>query len=205
MAKARRPRISGYLSEQQRSQRGPIARRMQPDFRHGLLEGDSLVGRSMLQRQRTRLHAFSLRATKKSLMSTVSRFGVSLEEDLLAAFDLSIGGQGYQNRSEAIRDLIRDHLIQKRVVQGDAEVIGVVTLVYDHRVHRLSDVLADMQHKAEVVVNASLHIHLDEHNCLEVIVIRGRGNKVHEIAGKLIATKGVQNGKLVTTSPELQH
>jgi CopG family transcriptional regulator, nickel-responsive regulator len=138
-------------------------------------------------------------------MSTVSRFGVSLEEDLLAAFDLSIGGQGYQNRSEAIRDLIRDHLIQKRVGQGDTEVIGVVTLVYDHRVHRLSDVLADMQHRAEVAVNASLHIHLDEHNCLEVIVIRGRGDKVHAIAGKLIATKGVQNGKLVTTSPELKH
>ena len=140
----------------------------------------------------------------RELMSTVSRFGVSLEEDLLAAFDLSIGGQGYQNRSEAIRDLIRDHLIQKRIGQGATDVIGVVTLVYDHRVHRLSDILADLQHKAEAV-NASLHIHLDEHNCLEVIVIRGRGDKVHEIAGKLIATKGVQNGKLVTTTSELKH
>lgn len=138
-------------------------------------------------------------------MHHLSRFGVSLEEDLLSAFDHSIDGLGYQNRSEAIRDLIRDHLIQKRVGQGDSEVIGVVTLVYDHRVHRLSDVLAEMQHKAELTVNASLHIHLDEHNCLEVIVIRGRGDKVHEIAGKLIATKGVQNGKLVTTSPELKH
>ena len=134
-------------------------------------------------------------------MNHLSRFGVSLEEDLLAAFDLSITGVGYQNRSEAIRD----HLIQKKVGQADAEVIGVVTLVYDHRVHRLGDLLADMQHKAEVAVNASLHIHLDEHNCLEVIVIRGRGDKVHEIAGKLIATKGVQNGKLVTTTPEMKH
>ncbi|HXV49812.1 MAG TPA: nickel-responsive transcriptional regulator NikR, partial [Candidatus Binatia bacterium] len=106
---------------------------------------------------------------------------------------------------EAIRDLIRDHLIQRKVGQGDCEVIGVVTLVYDHRVHRLSDLLADMQHKAEVAVNASLHIHLDEHNCLEVIVIRGRADKVHEIASKLIATKGVQNGKLVTTMPETKH
>ena len=119
-------------------------------------------------------------------MHHLSRFGVSLEEDLLAAFDLSIGGMGYQNRSEAIRDLIRDHLIQKKVGLSDTEVIGVVTLVYDHRVHRLSDLLADMQHKAEVAVNASLHIHLDEHNCLEVIVIRGRADKVHEIASKLI-------------------
>jgi CopG family nickel-responsive transcriptional regulator len=138
-------------------------------------------------------------------MSTVSRFGVSLEEDLLDAFDLSIGGQGYQNRSEAIRDLIRDHLIQKKVAHGDAEVIGVVTLVYDHRIHHLSDVLADMQHKAHVAVSASLHIHLDEHNCLEVVVVRGRAGKVHEVASRLIATKGVQNGKLVTTTPEMKH
>jgi CopG family nickel-responsive transcriptional regulator len=138
-------------------------------------------------------------------MHHLSRFGVSLEEDLLAAFDLSIGGLGYQNRSEAIRDLIRDHLIQKKVGQSDTDVIGVVTLVYDHRVHHLSDVLADMQHKASVAVNASLHIHLDEHNCLEVIVIRGRADKVHEVASKLIATKGVQNGKLVTTTAEMKH
>lgn len=138
-------------------------------------------------------------------MHHLSRFGVSLEDDLLEAFDKSIGGQGYQNRSEAIRDLIRDHLIQKKINHGNSEVIGVVTLVYDHRVHHLSDVLADMQHKAEVNVNASLHIHLDEHNCLEVIVIRGRADKVHEISGKLIATKGVQNGKLVTTTPEHKH
>lgn len=138
-------------------------------------------------------------------MHHLSRFGVSLEEDLLAAFDLSIGDMGYQNRSEAIRDLIRDHLIQKKVGQGDTEVIGVVTLVYDHRIHHLSDILADMQHKASVSVNASLHIHVDEHSCLEVIVIRGRGDKVHEIASKLIATKGVQNGRLVTTTPELKH
>lgn len=138
-------------------------------------------------------------------MHHLSRFGVSLEDNLLEAFDKSIGGQGYQNRSEAIRDLIRDHLIQKKINHGASEVIGVVTLVYDHRVHHLSDVLADMQHKAEVNVNASLHIHLDEHNCLEVIVIRGRADKVHEISGKLIATKGVQNGKLVTTTPELKH
>ncbi|MGH7824286.1 MAG: nickel-responsive transcriptional regulator NikR [Candidatus Binatia bacterium] len=138
-------------------------------------------------------------------MHHLSRFGVSVEDDLLEAFDKSIGGQGYQNRSEAIRDLIRDHLIQKKIGQGDSEVIGVVTLVYDHRVHRLSDLLADMQHKAQVAVNASLHIHLDEHNCLEVVVIRGRSDKVHEVAGKLIATKGVQNGKLVTTTAEMKH
>ena len=138
-------------------------------------------------------------------MHHLSRFGVSLEEDLLAAFDLSIGGMGYQNRSEAIRDLIRDHLIQKKVGQGDTNVIGVVTLVYDHRIHHLGDLLADMQHKASLAVNASLHIHLDEHNCLEVIVIRGRADKVHEVASKLIATKGVQNGKLVTTTPEMKH
>jgi CopG family transcriptional regulator, nickel-responsive regulator len=138
-------------------------------------------------------------------MSSVSRFGVSLEEDLLQAFDLSIGGQGYQNRSEAIRDLIRDHLIQKKVGKGDEEVVGVISLLYDHRTHHLSDVLADMQHKASVMVNASLHIHLDAHNCLEVIIVRGSANKVHEVAGQLIATKGVQNGRLITTTTEIKN
>jgi CopG family transcriptional regulator, nickel-responsive regulator len=138
-------------------------------------------------------------------MHHLSRFGVSLENDLLEAFDKSIDGLGYENRSEAIRDLIRDHLIQKKVGKGDEEVVGVISLLYDHRTHHLSDVLADMQHRASVVVNASLHIHLDAHNCLEVIVVRGGADKVHEVAGKLIATKGVQNGKLVTTTPEMKH
>jgi len=137
-------------------------------------------------------------------MTRISRFGVSLAEDLLRSFDRSIVELGYANRSEAIRDLIRDHLIQKKVSKGNEEIIGVVSLVYDHRTHRLGDLLADMQHKAKVVINASLHIHLDEHNCLEVIVIRGIVEKVHEVAGKLIATKGVQNGKLVTTTAAIK-
>ena len=137
-------------------------------------------------------------------MRKISRFGVSLEEDLLRSFDRSIGDLGYANRSEAIRDLIRDHLIQKKVSKGEGELVGVVSLVYDHRTHHLGDILADMQHKAKVAINASLHIHLDENNCLEVVVIRGDAAKVHEVAGKLIATKGVENGKLVTTTAQIK-
>jgi CopG family nickel-responsive transcriptional regulator len=137
-------------------------------------------------------------------VAKISRFGVSLEDDLLRSFDRSIAELDYANRSEAIRDLIRDHLIQKRVTKGEGNVIGIVSLVYDHRTHRLGDLLADMQHKANVAINASLHIHLDEHNCLEVIVVRGAADRVHEVAGKLIATKGVQNGKLVTTTAEIK-
>ena len=137
-------------------------------------------------------------------MAKISRFGVSLEEDLLRSFDRSIGDLGYANRSEAIRDLIRDHLIQKKVSKGEGELVGVVSLVYDHRTHHLGDILADMQHKAKVAINASLHIHLDENNCLEVVVIRGDAAKVHEVAGKLIATKGVENGKLVTTTAQIK-
>ncbi len=135
-------------------------------------------------------------------MSKISRFGVSLEEDLLRSFDRSITQLGYATRSEAIRDLIRDHLIQKKVSSGKGEIVGVVTLVYDHRTHRLGDTLADMQHKADVAINASLHIHLDENNCLEVIVIRGESQEVHGVAGRLIATKGVENGKFITTTPQ---
>ena len=135
-------------------------------------------------------------------MSKISRFGVSLEEDLLRSFDQSIEQLGYATRSEAIRDLIRDHLIQKKVSGSKGEIVGVVTLVYDHRTHRLGDTLADMQHKADVAINASLHIHLDENNCLEVIVIRGESQEVHGVAGRLIATKGVENGKFITTAPQ---
>ncbi|HEX9878596.1 MAG TPA: nickel-responsive transcriptional regulator NikR [Candidatus Binatia bacterium] len=138
-------------------------------------------------------------------MSKVSRFGVSLEDDLLRSFDRNITEEGYSNRSEAIRDLIRDHLIQKRVANAREVIVGTVTLLYDHRTHRLGDLLADMQHKADVVINASLHVHLDQHNCLEVIVIRGEAEKVQAVAGKLIATKGVENGKLVTTSAQLKN
>ncbi len=137
-------------------------------------------------------------------MPKISRFGVSLEEDLLRSFDRSIDELGYANRSEAIRDLIRDHLIQKKVSKGEGELVGVVSLVYDHRTHHLGDILADMQHKAKVAINASLHIHLDENNCLEVVVIRGAAAKVHEVAGKLIATKGVENGKLVITTAQIK-
>ena len=135
-------------------------------------------------------------------MSKISRFGVSLGGDLLRSFDRSIAQLGYANRSEAIRDLIRDHLIQKKVSGSKGEIVGVVTLVYDHRTHRLGDTLADMQHKADVAINASLHIHLDENNCLEVIVIRGESQEVHGVAGRLIATKGVENGKFITTAPQ---
>jgi len=134
-----------------------------------------------------------------TVMATVSRFGVSLEQDLLAIFDRNISKEGYANRSEAIRDLIRDHLIQDRISNSHEEIVGVVTLLYDHRTHRLGDLLADMQHRAEVRINTSLHVHLDEHKCLEVIVIQGESQKVHGVAGRLIATKGVENGKLVTT------
>ena len=135
-------------------------------------------------------------------MSKISRFGVSLEEDLLRSFDRSIAQLGYATRSEAIRDLIRDHLIQKKVSGSKGEIVGVVTLVYDHRTHRLGDTLADMQHKADVAINASLHFHLDENNCLEVSVIRGKSQEVHGVAGRLIATKGVENGKFITTAPQ---
>lgn len=128
-----------------------------------------------------------------------------MEDDLLRNFDRSIAELGYATRSEAIRDLIRDHLIQKKVGKGEGEVVGVVTLVYDHRTHHLGDILADMQHKAKVAINASLHIHLDEHNCLEAIVVRGAADKVHEVAAKLISTKGVENGKLVTTAVQIKH
>src|SRR5579859_7202049 len=101
-------------------------------------------------------------------MSELSRIGVAIDSDLLAKFDELIGKRGYTNRSEAFRDLIRDELVQKTWESPDSEVVGTVTLVYDHHVRMLSEKLTDMQHDHHEQILSTLHVHLDHDNCLEV-------------------------------------
>ncbi|MGI6455648.1 MAG: nickel-responsive transcriptional regulator NikR [bacterium] len=132
-------------------------------------------------------------------MSTAIRFSVSLSEELLDQFDDLLKQKGYGNRSEGIRDLLRDALVQ-REVEENKEVVGVVTLVYDHHVRELTNKLIELQHSSSTEVISSMHVHLDHHNCLEVIVIRGQGNIVREFADVMIGTRGVKHGKLVLTS-----
>ena len=132
-------------------------------------------------------------------MSDLERFGISLPKDLLGKFDKVINKKGYQNRSEAIRDLMRENLV-KEAIEADREVVGTVTIVYDHHVRDLSDKLTHTQHDHHKNILSTTHIHLDHDNCLEVLVVKGKSEKVKGLGEKLISTKGVKHGKLVITA-----
>ncbi len=129
----------------------------------------------------------------------IERIGVSLEADLLKQFDRLISRQGYVNRSEAIRDLIREALVQREWSEagGAEERVAVATLVYDHDSSSLAQKLAHIQHENHKAVVSALHVHMDEHNCLEVLVLRGRAKDVLRMGEGLVSTKGVKFGKLV--------
>jgi CopG family nickel-responsive transcriptional regulator len=138
----------------------------------------------------------------------IERIGVSLENDLLEQFDQLIEQKGYVTRSEAIRDLIRDALVQRQwsEAQSREEQVAVVTLVYDHDSSSLAQKLAHIQHENHKAVVSALHVHMDEHNCLEVLVLRGRAREVLRMGEGLISTKGVKHGKVVpaTTGQSLR-
>jgi CopG family transcriptional regulator, nickel-responsive regulator len=132
-------------------------------------------------------------------MSTLIRTGISLEQDLLEKFDLLIKQKGYGNRSEAIRDLVRDHFVQEEVASNKI-VVGTITLVYDHHQPKLSEQLVSAQHDYKGQVLATTHVHLDHHNCLEVIILKGHGTEVKKFSDKLLSLRGVKHGKLVLTA-----
>lgn len=133
-------------------------------------------------------------------MELVKRFGVSMEPELLRQFDRLIRRKGYTTRSEAIRDLVRQAIVREEWEAADAEVVGAVTIVYDHHRHDLVDALQDQQHHAHDAVVCNTHVHLDERNCLENIVLKGRSRDVRRLADQLISTKGVKHGGLVATT-----
>jgi len=133
-------------------------------------------------------------------MGTTVRFGISLDEKLLNSFDQLIEEKSYMNRSEAIRDLIRAALVEERSTSDEAESVGTVTLVYNHHVRDLSDKLTEHQHTHHDRIISALHVHLDAHNCLEVLVVRGKVGEIKKIADELIGVKGVKHGKLVMTT-----
>jgi CopG family nickel-responsive transcriptional regulator len=133
-------------------------------------------------------------------MSNLTRIGVALDADLLDKFDALIHERGYENRSEAFRDLIRNELVEASWKSPDAEVVGSVTLVYDHRVRLLHEKLLDLQHDAHEAILSTLHVHLDHDNCLEVLLIKGPAAKVQRLANAIISTKGVKHGRLTISS-----
>lgn len=133
----------------------------------------------------------------------VERVGVSFEPELLERFDALIRAKGYTNRSEAIRDLVRKSLIESEVEGEKGDVIGTLTIVYDHEAANVTDRLLHIQHHHHSEISSTTHIHVDEQTCLEVLVVRGGGNEVRELADSIRAIKGVKHGELVLTKTTL--
>lgn len=129
-------------------------------------------------------------------MGTTIRFGVSLDSDLLDRFDALCDERGYQTRSEAIRDLIRNTLVQQEWEDSNTSVAATLTLVYDHHKSDLAQKITNAQHDNHHLIITTLHVHLDHSNCLEVLVLKGAGADVRGLAQRLISTKGVMFGKL---------
>jgi len=127
------------------------------------------------------------------------RFGVSLEKQLLERFDALIRQRQYTNRSEALRDLIRSELVQRAWQEG-SEVAGAITLIYDHHKRDVLSKVTDTQHGFQEVIISTQHIHLDHHNCLEIIAARGRAEEVQRLAEALKSIKGVRHGTLSMSS-----
>ncbi|MGK2907154.1 MAG: nickel-responsive transcriptional regulator NikR [Desulfuromonadales bacterium] len=136
-------------------------------------------------------------------MTDLARFGISIDPRLLDSFDQFITTKGYVNRSEAIRDMIRNALVEDQLERADTTpTVGTVTLIYDHHTRDLSDKLTEHQHSHHEAIVSALHVHLDAHHCLEVVVVRGSAAQVKRLAGELISTKGVKHGKLMLTTVE---
>jgi CopG family nickel-responsive transcriptional regulator len=132
-------------------------------------------------------------------MGDLVRTGVSLEKELLEKFDAVIRRKGYQNRSEAIRDLIREHLVQAAVDENKV-IVGTLAMVYDHHQPNLSAKLIEAQHAAASKVLAATHVHLDHHHCLEVVILKGRSGEVKSLADRILSLRGVKHGKLTITT-----
>jgi CopG family nickel-responsive transcriptional regulator len=133
------------------------------------------------------------------MVEKITRFGVSIEPELLKKFDKMIKKEGYENRSEAIRDLIRKNLLKGKSKNPDENVIGTLTIIYDHHTGNLTNKLLDIQHNHTNEILSTTHIHIDHHNCLEVLVLKGKSGRVQNLADSIKALKGIKNGELVIT------
>jgi CopG family nickel-responsive transcriptional regulator len=129
----------------------------------------------------------------------LKRFSISLEESLLKEFDRYILGHHYDNRSEAIRDLIRKALVRKEW-EADKAVMGVITLVFDHHQPKLQERVTEVQHDFHHHIVSSTHVHMDHDNCMEVIIVRGKAGEIQELASRLIALRGIRDGNLAMSS-----
>ena len=128
------------------------------------------------------------------------RFGVSMEEKLLEQFDGWVEQHDWSNRSEAIRDLVRDRLVEDEWQERSGEVVASLTFVYDHHVSDLQERLTRLQHRHDGLVLSAMHVHLDRDNCIEVLVMRGSADHIQAMADRILGSRGVKHGKLVRSS-----
>ena len=129
-------------------------------------------------------------------MSKTERIGISLDSELLAKFDKIINAKGYPNRSEAVRDMIRQQLSAEQLSDPNTEAVASVCLVYDHHSGQLSQKLLELQHSHVLKTISSMHVHISHHDCLEVIVLRGKVRKIQKMADKIVSLKGVKLGQV---------
>ena len=137
------------------------------------------------------------------MTENITRFGVSIKPELLDKFDKIIKKKGYNNRSEAIRDIIRKSLIKEDTIALNSEVIGTLTMIYDHHEGTLTNKLLDLQHEHHNEILSTTHIHIDHHNCLEVLVLKGKTGEIKKLADNIKALKGIKHGELVITKTSL--
>ena len=136
-------------------------------------------------------------------MEKITRFGVSIESDLLKKFDRVIKKKGYTNRSEAIRDIIRKDIITEKNKDPNLESIGTLTIIYDHHAGNLTNRLLDLQHDHTKEILSTTHIHVDHHNCLEVLVLKGKTGHIQKLADNIKSLKGIKHGELVITESQI--
>jgi CopG family nickel-responsive transcriptional regulator len=138
-----------------------------------------------------------------TLDEKITRFGVSIEPDLLQKFDKTIKKEGYTNRSEALRDMIRKNIINQDTTDPDSKAIGTLTMIYDHLTRNLTNKLLDLQHDHHNEILTTTHVHIDHHNCLEVLVLKGKTGRIQKLAENIIALKGIKHGELVITKSSI--
>lgn len=133
--------------------------------------------------------------------TSLVRFSVAMPEELLMRFDALVAQRGVmKNRSELVRDLVREALVKEEAEMPGAEIMGTLTIIYGHHASDVQETLHNIQHSYCGLVVATTHVHLDEDNCLEVIILRGESTDIHKISNMILGTKGVKNGGLVITT-----
>ena len=137
------------------------------------------------------------------MTAKITRFGISIEPELLKQFDKIIIKEGYTNRSEKIRDLIRKNLINNEIKNPDSKAVGTLTIIYDHHTGNLTNKLLNIQHEHNNEILTTNHVHIDHQNCLEVIVLKGKIGNIQKLTNNIIALKGIKNGKLVITKSSI--